>query len=464
MDIKKWANSRYSEDIPSQKSEALESTLSILKKAKDPSAWDAFYHDASETLESGQDKVDPSVHLSTSKKFPDYMQALNDPKIKVDHPTFREGTYGKMLHSHDGDKYMMKPYYNHMDHSTGWNTIAIKGLYNKAGLADKSEGVGTDEVEHEGIKMPVNISKFAKGYTVRGSAKKPVVNLRDASKIALMDYLVDNFDRHDQNIMISDRLNDEGYNDLLAIDHDLSFDYGRQGMLTSSNPADHYAYQVFEKIGSPESLDHEDIRHLALWWKDSSPKMKVEMLDHLKAIKKESLKSHIHKNFYQRAEALDRWADNALKDPHSNNPFSGSVEDVSDIPMEHEGDYDFNVFANISRVAEEDPVKAFDLITNDLQNRNYNEEFGDGVAEYLSGHLDQLRPPEIADILQKPMTTPASKRFKNQILIHLINMADNGDRNSVGVLNYLRDVNSKLSSDRQFLHPIWSFAIDRIIR
>lgn len=474
IDINSWMQKRLKDQGSDSSIQMINSasTIDIIKKSKKDEELSSFYVKAAKSFDYGNKKVDHNLHLSTAGNFQDYINAFNSSDSKPKPVNFAgHGTAHKMIHEYDNNHYMIKPYHNDSYDTTGWNTITVSGLYNEAGLGDMVEKVGAHNLSHDDVNLPVTVHKFSHGYETRPSNDRwgKLISLKDLSKIALMDYLVDNVDRHGDNIMSSKDVNDDGYHNILAIDHDHCFNYGRY-MESDVNPSDRYAYRLFGKDLSEGQLTPDDIKNLSSWWKNSSPKLKMKIMHHLEAIKDGKLKDHIHKNFYQRAVALDEWADRASQDPASYNPFSGTVEDVENTLMHDESSYSLETMGRLSDIVEENPSRGFREALGDLESRDYNDGFGHELAVYLVPSIHSLKPKELLDLFREPATKSATKSFRATILTTLLDntqakdsLTEDRQADVKGKLNMLLRANEAAPSDQKFLNPIWSFAIKKAI-
>ena len=237
--------------------------------------------------------------------------------------------------------YMTKPYHTHTEPGTeaygtmpisGWATMTNRNLYHAAGLGNMVEKVGAHE--HEGV--PLVTSHFHPGHiSVRSikqsRAMEPVTAKGEESaahamamprfdplqvhQMATMDFLTNNADRHTGNIMTNPQRNQAGYNSLLAIDHDRSFQY-QQNPKSLRNPAppgkdlydepSHYLSNYLSRH-SQEAPSNINERHRE-WWKKNSPAIKEQFAKDLESIKDPSVRRHIEQNFNDRAGLVDEWA------------------------------------------------------------------------------------------------------------------------------------------------------------
>lgn len=196
-----------------------------------------------------------------------------------------------------GERFMVKPYHENMlgrslPHA-GWAELSNQALYHAGGIGDLHQKVHVSE--HHGHPAVVihlepglkridrsNMDRFRPDYT-------PHPAFHDAHKIAMMDFLTDNRDRHDDNVLQKPNGN------LLALDHGLSFQY-------ETTPRGDWRRGL---DALPSSKRPEDWADDFNWWKGASPKIKAAMQTRLGQIKDKRYREHIERNFNERAKHLD---------------------------------------------------------------------------------------------------------------------------------------------------------------
>jgi len=152
-------------------------------------------------------------------------------------------------------------------------------------------------------------------------------NKEAAKKMFLMDYLSNQSDRHEGNLMLHKETGKP-----MAIDNAQSFYYGgppRSSVLggppdwykhfISFYHGDVYGSNALEALapfeGRPGSGDdYNDFFRGALdWWKEQSPKIQGEFANRLSLIQDPVHKEKVRKGFNDRAAMLDKWAKEGLK-------------------------------------------------------------------------------------------------------------------------------------------------------
>jgi hypothetical protein len=228
--------------------------------------------------------------------------------------------------SPDGSKVMLKPYYKAIEPNTkyhtnlpitGWAAITTNKLFNAAGMKHNVEDVGVEE--HQGVPVTVH-NLHSKAVPVKDlHISRHTVDPIELKKIAMLDFLTNNRDRHVNNLMAIPKHMSEGHSPLLAIDHERNFQY-----LLPAGPYHHDSLQGYlshnsgPKTAHALAPDQENSNMLARWWKEHGPKINEEMTRQLFSVKDPALKEHIAENFKKRYNVIDEWAHT---EPDSN-PFT----------------------------------------------------------------------------------------------------------------------------------------------
>jgi len=250
--------------------------------------------------------------------------------------------------------YMLKPYYEDFggweatyDYPTaGWSELATQALMHAGGLGHMSQKVHA-HVPVRGspvlaVEIEPGVHRMSNVYVGRprwGGDNKPFgastghgkVNITDqvradAAKLAAIDFLTNNQDRHDANLLFRPlyRRGATDVESILAIDHGRSFHY-KQGNRFSDDDgmfADHlfnYMYTPgFMHFGLRENKNVKLVMHaIADWWKGNGKKVRAELTKQLKGIKHDGLADHISIEFGRRADALDKMVKTLKKRGHT---------------------------------------------------------------------------------------------------------------------------------------------------
>jgi hypothetical protein len=242
------------------------------------------------------------------------------------------------------ERFMLKPYHEKIDrrlrtwaraHMQGWAEMTNQALYHAGGIGDLHQKVFVAEHEtKDGKKVPFLAVHTGKGYKsmtaffnlwqqgVHQVLNNPKTQ-EQVRKIAVMDFLTNNLDRHHGNLLANPQTGD-----LLAIDHSRSFQYVNhdktalnkwRGAGDSSDKLAHYiGYAPSRFVGGgirTALLKQSDPYEFAdsfnptmEWWDKNSDNIRREMDNQLKHIKDEKLRHHIKTNFEIRARLLDDFA------------------------------------------------------------------------------------------------------------------------------------------------------------
>jgi hypothetical protein len=307
--------------------------------------------------------VDHAAHLKQFPVHADYGKLLASPeKVAAHDDDSIGGISAKMVRPvHKPpvytDIYMAKPYHKKLEYHTkswvkapitGWATMATKVLFNAGKIGHLAEDVSAHE--HEGV--PLTVHKFAKDHKPIGSLMvwqprggyriERTVNPSDVHKIGVMDYLANNLDRHQGNLMVGSHSDARGYDPVLAIDHERNFQYHkpikdsamnrRQRMMfggaADQSPLDKetpWAYIKGSVLNHAQNSagggwhSHQD---LVDWWNGNGGNIRDEMENQLSSVKDETLRKHIRSNFMDRWHKMDQWAKSMAADPDSDHMYN----------------------------------------------------------------------------------------------------------------------------------------------
>lgn len=255
-------------------------------------------------------------------------------------------------------KYMVKPYHEDPGNlhlrkwcphlHQGWAEMTNQALYHAGGIGDLHQRVHVAEHNmgpgHE--KEPALVVHLERGFqSVREHNPKPLNNeeRRNVRKIALMDFVTGNLDRHAGNLMF-----DKSRGKVLAIDHSRSFQYinthpnkGRHlRELRRMNQDDslyNYLSNNFSIVGHVDPIPRQqsdydstgrrmsdqqkleridkhrdDWQEVVNWWGENSEQISKALDERLAMIKDPKLRAHIKRNFEARREVLDQMAEFGL--------------------------------------------------------------------------------------------------------------------------------------------------------
>ena len=204
----------------------------------------------------------------------------------------------------------------------GWAEMTNQALYHAAGIGHLHQKVHVSEHdmgpghEHE----PALVVKLEPGmkdqYEVGNSMPPTDEQKLDVRKIAVMDMLSNNLDRHGGNLMRGP----DG--SVLAVDHSRSFQYVANNKYNPKDyPDDHFRHYHADALAGvhpmmPESGDYynrnmigmESYKPVFDWWEQVGPKVRAEFHKRLDQIKDPEVRAHLKRNFDSRADWMDERA------------------------------------------------------------------------------------------------------------------------------------------------------------
>jgi len=195
--------------------------------------------------------------------------------------------------------------------------------------------------EHKGV--PLTVHKFAHGYEMGAKSynkDKYQVNPTDIHKIGVMDYLTNNLDRHWGNLLVSpDTTNVQGYNPVLAIDHERNMQYSkilREGprakWMASADPEMSQVKETPMAYITKSALHHlhrgaqgfSSHHELVDWWSQHGQKIKDELESQVAHIKDPDVRNHVRDNFNNRWHKMNNWNTAMQADPEGDNMYDVS--------------------------------------------------------------------------------------------------------------------------------------------
>jgi len=412
------------------------------------------------------DTVDHSYHLDNHPSYDSYKNFLNNPE---EQPAFKDVTNGisaKMTHQAPNafgqpELVMGKPYHKNPESATkswikdpilGWATITTRGIYSKAGIDHLCEDVGTHQ--HKGI--PLTVHRFEPGVTnisdnissIRNGSKK--VNPMHWKQIGVMDFLMNNLDRHNQNLMIQDNPDENGTHGLFAIDHERNFQYhknpsdmwwgGRDNAVVGDAKPSHFINTraneyIRDQFKDWDKNDHTPFDNkLAEWWIDKRHKIKAELESHLSAIKDEHVRKHIRDNFHHRWDTMNDWAEDAhrfgaenLESPHDPN-FYGSAKLIpSGRPRNPRID------SIINRLPMDRPADAIhSLINNVRQRKTFTPRQQELVSQAIDTIISKMDTDDVIRLINRTNHDPLYRHKHiepmNVWIKGIKHIAEHGDR------------------------------------
>jgi hypothetical protein len=293
----------------------------------------------------GTVSTNPEPYYSSTRHFvPDHYvkKILNHPdEIPSKHAKYTRGISNKLIHDVDGDTVMAKPYHRGAEGLHGWSSAVTPKLFASVGLGHLSDQVGV--VNHNGNVLTVH--KFEKHPKMKSglelimdaehghSTVDDMPHKHDLAKMAIMDFLTDQHDRHMNNFMV--RPIGQGQRPYpMAIDNERAFGYRdiTMGVPGVKQPSLHVWWnEAFPSWSNYQSalgrmaaktgqdIDSTDAMPLSNWWMANHRKLKDTLMQELKNVTDESLREHIKGNFMLRYarmhEAMKNWASDPMENP-----------------------------------------------------------------------------------------------------------------------------------------------------
>jgi len=206
-------------------------------------------------------------------------------------------------------KLMVKPYEEEMVPLAGWAEGSSQALYHAAGLGHlhqhsfvSNHGEGKYKIPSSVIKLDMDAVPVLHAAVGEYQKKNPHI-ADEARKIAIMDYMTGNDDRHINNLMVRP----DGH--LLAIDN--TFAFGTQPQLKSTPNQ----RGTMDKLGITTfaGTDHEPYHNLLkTWWPEVSGKVKEAFDKRLELVTHPEHKRQLQSSFNERFSQLNSMAHEPL--------------------------------------------------------------------------------------------------------------------------------------------------------
>jgi hypothetical protein len=440
-------------------------------------------------------------HKKHLEQFPapeSYKKIFTDPaKSKSVGRKLSNGISAKMIHDVTGythptegwqkhekpEKIMAKPYHKKIESATrswvkhpitGWATMATKALFNAGGIGHLAEDVSVHE--HKGI--PMTVHKFAEDHKTvsdvpgRGNGLEASIDPMHVQQIGVMDFLANNLDRHTHNIMIDQNTDKRGYNPLLAIDHERSFQYNRnlnnqykadESRTANPHRSDSPLVHMEEK-GMGFLPHHFDGYHeLSDWWKDKGPAIRDEFMKQAEMIKDPGVRQHVMTNFLDRHRKLSQWAAEPgdLFDKQSLGQVLARAQ-----PMQKQR----LTSKSLSRLLpKSDPVGGLGTVADVINTRDkLRPNQWRAIDDTVKNSISQMTPAQLAEALSNVHQNPkfntkkmqaAGFNFRNAILDHVIQPEGWAGNQAVYKKNHLQAVTDAIDAmpaDQKETLQYWS--------
>jgi 8-oxo-dGTP pyrophosphatase MutT (NUDIX family)/GNAT superfamily N-acetyltransferase len=215
--------------------------------------------------------------------------------------------------SHHGAKRMMAKVYHDLEWPVGgWAENTSQHLYHAAGIGHLHQQVFADEHGSGEHKTPVNVIAMEDADPVRLFDLKQLHKLNPnaahhARRIAIMDFISGNHDRHTDNMMVKP----DGQ--LLAIDHGTCFD--PEHYVTEKHSYLAWSRHNAGAVGLITGLNRDPNGHRELlentiktWWPKVSKNVRAAFNERLDSVINPESRAKMQEGFDRRASWLDRLA------------------------------------------------------------------------------------------------------------------------------------------------------------
>lgn len=327
-------------DKPTWEDEIRKKEEELAKMAFDPQHLSAIRRDS---VEKGRKIIaSPEIHQIPEPVLP-YRQLFeerlrNSPEVAQPRWKSPGGIGTKVVYDVDNQPFLLKPYHEDpMDIGYarvpmyGWAELTSQDMYHAGGIGDLHQKVFLTDYDVDGERVPMiaiamdpdmrEVDDLIENKDPLGDPQKDHPRLRkDVAKIAFMDFLTGNLDRHGSNLMWGYK---DGVPKLLSIDHGRSFQYlmgAGERWGTHHDPDKlnrdylwHYNvgtrgyWPLHDIIG--ESWDDEALEDAVRWWTANREKIVGAFARNLKAVKSPVLRYHLARNLRDRKKLLDRFAE-----------------------------------------------------------------------------------------------------------------------------------------------------------
>jgi hypothetical protein len=411
----------------------------------------------------GNKYVDHAAHLERHPAPEEYQKFVESPTaIESRHKEFK-GVRGKAVHNlptaEGHSTVMTKPYHASVEKGaktwfrypiSGWSTMVTREIFKAAELGTVGEDVSTHMVDN----VPVTVHKFGKDFETVNDAMynngnkpgirenenetylKKTINQNHVMKIAIIDFLTGNIDRHSNNVLVGKNTDSTGHHPILAIDHERSFQYikhvnqdafadkTRLGRNKIQSPDFERPVDYLENSGlifAARANGFHDPAELKTWWESHGQKIKNVLTQNLTLIKDQSLRDHIKRNFLQRCTVLDEWIRTDSPNGHEHfDIFSKNLPmQARNIPkpavMSKEID---KVFASLPSGNPEQAIEMLAAASEKSQGYRAHEK----IFGALTMLLDNLPPNstiEVYDKFRRRYTWVAGQKIDYHILNHI---------------------------------------------
>lgn len=227
-----------------------------------------------------------------------------------------EGVVPKAIYKHkpSGQKYLVKPYHANATKSKigdGWSEMTTAAMYKAANIPHLIQKTHTTMGEDSvGRRIPVLVVHMDENVVPASKVKNILKDYErqriypDKLKIATIDFLTNNIDRHGDNLLF--KINKHTG----AVEHPIAIDNGAFGYPDEQPNLDmgiQHGAGAFHTTGlKGDMLDYTHVPELVRWWKNNGPMMRLAFEQQLPTITDTSLRDHMAQSFGERYAHMDK--------------------------------------------------------------------------------------------------------------------------------------------------------------
>jgi hypothetical protein len=288
--------------------------MEVLEKAISEQVW-------REIARSKNRNTDMPDHSKQAADVPDHVSALHrevfDPVNTVKSVDFsdsnRQGIMPKGIYNTSHGKMLIKPYWSGEGGRHGWAEYTVRQLFKAASIPHLCGEVHV--TTHKG--EPITVHKFAKNAipTYNMIPEDNDAHIDDFAKLAVMDYLTDNCDRHGHNLML---VRSPDGTHPLAIDHGFSLESIGHG----DSLVNKWKDWAYSRINAAPP-DKDSVRRVSNWWHQNKDSIKSELhtqADHIKLPTDHPIRTAFDNRWHAMDSALSSQTINPFVDASATHP------------------------------------------------------------------------------------------------------------------------------------------------
>jgi len=299
------------------------SQLQSLRKDEGPTDSRIVFDQPSKHLIKSTPENEPFIHGDLHQIYSEGVKTAK-PLFASEGELEDTGSFSKAVYNIPGNeevhKFIVKPYHDPQVWDQGWNEATSQHLYHAANLGHVHQKSFVGEYNNGKTHIPATVIHVEQAKPITEIPKQEILAKNpgapeEARKLAIMDFLTSNSDRHTGNLMVKD----DGK--LLAIDHGMAFSYSGDAYhpefyepkLANGSSLKRYARrapsrvvpyigQEWESSGNGGLDYHNTIKH---WWPEVSADVRRAFEQRLELIKDPEHQEHLRQGFMARHKWLD---------------------------------------------------------------------------------------------------------------------------------------------------------------